>query len=186
VLRLVNVRLGGCGRDRPRLRLPPLGRGDYVHSLTASGRPARDIVAAGPWAAHDLAEAVAARLEAAEEAARRLERELKTCVSVLSSPSARSAKRSHPVQPARCRHRRGRIRPTAGRQRTPRSDFSGSTPSRPSSVPRRDIRRTHAEFVELLQQSRRNRTEATRRNCSFAQGDRPHTYDTIGFLRAGG
>jgi len=43
----------------------------------------------------------------------------------------------------------------------------------------RDDRQTHAEFVELLRQSRRNRTEATKRELQFAQADRPHTYETI-------
>jgi len=37
----------------------------------------------------------------------------------------------------------------------------------------------HAEFVELLRQSRRSRTEATKRELQFLQGDRPHTYETI-------
>lgn len=37
----------------------------------------------------------------------------------------------------------------------------------------------HAEFVELLQQSRRSRTEATRRELQFSQEDRCHTFDTI-------
>ena len=37
----------------------------------------------------------------------------------------------------------------------------------------------HAEFVELLRQSRRSRTEATKRELEFPQGDRPHTYETI-------
>jgi two-component system phosphate regulon sensor histidine kinase PhoR len=36
-----------------------------------------------------------------------------------------------------------------------------------------------AEFIELLQQSRRSRTEATRRELQFTQEDRLHTYDTI-------
>jgi len=38
---------------------------------------------------------------------------------------------------------------------------------------------THAQFVELLRQSRRNRTEATKRELEFPQGDRPHTFETI-------
>ncbi|MGE5296812.1 MAG: sensor histidine kinase [Solirubrobacterales bacterium] len=41
------------------------------------------------------------------------------------------------------------------------------------------IGRNHAEFVELLRQSRRSRTEATKRELEFPQGDRPHTYETI-------
>ncbi len=41
------------------------------------------------------------------------------------------------------------------------------------------VGRTHAEFVELLQQSGRNRTEATRRELQFVQGDRHLTFDTI-------
>jgi two-component system phosphate regulon sensor histidine kinase PhoR len=39
--------------------------------------------------------------------------------------------------------------------------------------------RAHAEFVALLQQSRRSRTEATRRELQFTQADRPRLYDTI-------
>ena len=38
---------------------------------------------------------------------------------------------------------------------------------------------THAEFIELLQQSRRSRTEATRRELQFPQDERTHTFDTI-------
>jgi two-component system phosphate regulon sensor histidine kinase PhoR len=41
------------------------------------------------------------------------------------------------------------------------------------------VGRTHAEFAELLQQSGRNRTEATRRELQFTQGDRLCTFDTI-------
>lgn len=41
------------------------------------------------------------------------------------------------------------------------------------------IGETHAEFVDLLRQSRRSRTEATKRELQFTRGDRPHTYDTI-------
>ncbi len=37
----------------------------------------------------------------------------------------------------------------------------------------------HSEFIDLLRQSRRNRTEATKRELQFVQEDRPHTYDTI-------
>ena len=41
------------------------------------------------------------------------------------------------------------------------------------------IGRTHTGFVDLLRQSRRSRTEATKRELEFPQGDRPHTYETI-------
>ncbi|MEN6337707.1 MAG: ATP-binding protein [Phycisphaerales bacterium] len=41
------------------------------------------------------------------------------------------------------------------------------------------IGRTHAEFLELLLQCRRNRTEATKRELEFPQSDRPHVYETI-------
>jgi two-component system phosphate regulon sensor histidine kinase PhoR len=41
------------------------------------------------------------------------------------------------------------------------------------------IGRTHGEFVELLQQSRRTRTEATRRELSFASDDRSRMFDVI-------
>ncbi len=37
----------------------------------------------------------------------------------------------------------------------------------------------HREFVELLRQSGHTRTEATRRELQFAQGDRPRTFETI-------
>ena len=36
-----------------------------------------------------------------------------------------------------------------------------------------------AEFVDLLRQNRRSRTEATKRELQFLQGDQPHTFDTI-------
>ncbi len=38
---------------------------------------------------------------------------------------------------------------------------------------------THGEFVELLRQSRRNRTEATKRELVFVQEGRPRTFETI-------
>jgi two-component system phosphate regulon sensor histidine kinase PhoR len=41
------------------------------------------------------------------------------------------------------------------------------------------IGRTHAEFVELLRQSRCNRTEATKRELVFTQGDRPRAFEAI-------
>jgi two-component system phosphate regulon sensor histidine kinase PhoR len=41
------------------------------------------------------------------------------------------------------------------------------------------IGRTHGEFVELLRQSRRQRTEATKRELVFVQEDRPRTFETI-------
>jgi two-component system phosphate regulon sensor histidine kinase PhoR len=41
------------------------------------------------------------------------------------------------------------------------------------------IGRTHGEFVELLRQSRRNRTEATRRELVFTREDRPRIFETI-------
>jgi PAS domain S-box-containing protein len=41
------------------------------------------------------------------------------------------------------------------------------------------IDRTYAEFIDLLRQSRRSRTEATKRELEFPQGDRPHTFETI-------
>jgi len=41
------------------------------------------------------------------------------------------------------------------------------------------IGRTHAEFLDLLLQCRRNRTEATKREMEIAQGDRPRAYETI-------
>ena len=41
------------------------------------------------------------------------------------------------------------------------------------------IGRTHGPFTELVCQSRRHRTEATRRELQFPVGDRPHTFDTI-------
>ncbi len=37
----------------------------------------------------------------------------------------------------------------------------------------------HPEFIELLRQSGRTRTEATKRELLFAQGDRPRTFETI-------
>jgi PAS domain S-box-containing protein len=37
----------------------------------------------------------------------------------------------------------------------------------------------HPEFVELLRQSGRTRTEATKRELLFTQGDRPRTFETI-------
>jgi len=37
----------------------------------------------------------------------------------------------------------------------------------------------HMEFTELLRQCRCSRTEATKRQLEFPQGDQPHTYDTI-------
>ncbi len=37
----------------------------------------------------------------------------------------------------------------------------------------------HGEFVELLRQSRRQRTEATKRELVFVQEDRPRTFETI-------
>lgn len=37
----------------------------------------------------------------------------------------------------------------------------------------------HGEFVELLRQSRRHRTEATKRELQFARADRPRTFETI-------
>ena len=41
------------------------------------------------------------------------------------------------------------------------------------------IGRTHAEFVELLRQSRRNRTEATKRELVLTPEDRPRIFETI-------
>lgn len=41
------------------------------------------------------------------------------------------------------------------------------------------IGRTRGEFVELLRQSRRNRTEATKRELVFTAADRPRTFETI-------
>jgi two-component system phosphate regulon sensor histidine kinase PhoR len=41
------------------------------------------------------------------------------------------------------------------------------------------IGRTHGEFVELLRQSRRQRTEATKRELVFVPEDRPRTFETI-------
>ncbi len=41
------------------------------------------------------------------------------------------------------------------------------------------MRASHTEFVELLRQSGRTRTEATKRELLFAQGDRPRTFETI-------
>jgi two-component system phosphate regulon sensor histidine kinase PhoR len=41
------------------------------------------------------------------------------------------------------------------------------------------IGRTHGEFVELLRQSRRHRTEATKRELVFTAEDRPRTFETI-------
>jgi len=41
------------------------------------------------------------------------------------------------------------------------------------------IGRTHGEFVELLRQSRCNRTEATKRELQFTLGDRPRTFEVI-------
>lgn len=41
------------------------------------------------------------------------------------------------------------------------------------------IGRTHTGFIDLLRQSGRCRTEATKRELEFPQGDRPHTYETI-------
>ncbi|MEN6578125.1 MAG: ATP-binding protein [Phycisphaerales bacterium] len=38
---------------------------------------------------------------------------------------------------------------------------------------------SHAPFVDLLRQSRRTRTEATKRELEFTQEGRPHTYETI-------
>jgi two-component system, OmpR family, phosphate regulon sensor histidine kinase PhoR len=41
------------------------------------------------------------------------------------------------------------------------------------------IGRTHAEFVELLRQSRCSRTEATKRELVFTQGNRPRAFEAI-------
>ena len=41
------------------------------------------------------------------------------------------------------------------------------------------IGRAHAEFVELLRQSKRHRTEATKRELVFTQEDRPRTLEAI-------
>lgn len=41
------------------------------------------------------------------------------------------------------------------------------------------IGRTHPDFVELLRQSRCNRTEATKRELIFTLEDRPHTFEVI-------
>ncbi len=41
------------------------------------------------------------------------------------------------------------------------------------------IGRTHAEFVELLRQSQRSRTEATKRELVFTLEDRPRIFETI-------
>ena len=41
------------------------------------------------------------------------------------------------------------------------------------------IGRTHPEFVDLLRQSRRSQTEATKRELVFAHGDRPCMFETI-------
>jgi two-component system phosphate regulon sensor histidine kinase PhoR len=41
------------------------------------------------------------------------------------------------------------------------------------------IGRTHAEFVELIRQSRCNQTEATKRELVFTQNDRPRAFETI-------
>lgn len=41
------------------------------------------------------------------------------------------------------------------------------------------IGETHGAFVELVRQSGRSRTEATRRELEFVRGDRPHVFETI-------
>jgi len=41
------------------------------------------------------------------------------------------------------------------------------------------MRGTYAEFVELLRQSQRQRTEATKREIVFTREDRPHTFEVI-------
>jgi len=63
---------------------------------------------------------------------------------------------------------------------TPAAQIFGFDPENVRHRPLAEaIGRTHAGFLELLVQCRRNRTEATKRELEFPQGDRSHTYETI-------
>jgi two-component system phosphate regulon sensor histidine kinase PhoR len=162
---------GGCGR-----------LGGMITSLAsrlAAGPPLTP-APESPWGARGLAEAVAARLDAGAETIRRLESELKD----LHLRAQLSEREKHQTEAILYSLRDavivvdGADRLLVANEPAVRLFGLDTGPTRHASLVER-IGGTHAEFVELLQQSRRNRTEATRRELQFVRGDRPHIYDTI-------
>jgi two-component system phosphate regulon sensor histidine kinase PhoR len=162
---------GGCGRLA--------GVVTSIASRLAAGPPVTP-AADTPSAARGLAEAVAARLDAAAQTIRRLECELKD-LHLRAQLSEREKRQTEAILYSL----RDAVIVVDGADRLlvanePAVRLFGldAGPTRHESLVEK-IGGTHAEFVELLQQSRRNRTEATRRELQFVRGDRPHIYDTI-------
>jgi two-component system phosphate regulon sensor histidine kinase PhoR len=188
--------VGWCGRTT-ELRLLTYGGGAVgviclgcgYHRLTAvvastasrleAGEPAPP-AAQGRGAARRLAEAVAARLAAAEEAVRQRESELKE-LRLQMQLSQREKRQTEAILYSL---RDAVIVIDSSDRLLAANDAAvrlfGLDAARIHHQPLAEaLGGTHAEFVALLQQSRRHRTEATRRELQFAQGDRPHFYDTI-------
>ncbi len=180
VLRLITYGCGavgviflGCGYRRLT------GVVTSIASRLQAGRSAPP-AADSPWAARGLAAAVATHLAVAEEAVRRCESELQD-LRIRSQLSEREKRQTEAILYSL----RDAVIVVDGSDRLlvanePAVRLFGfdAEQARHQSLAE-TIGGTHAEFVELVQQSRRNRTEATRRELQFAQGERPHTYDTI-------
>lgn len=133
-----------------------------------------------PPALRAIVEAIDGRLANADKAAQRLRTELKD-LEIRSQLSERERRHTEAILYSL----RDAVIVIDGSDRLlmanrPASQLFGFNPEDARHGPISEtLGRTHAEFVELLRQSRRSRTEATKRELEFPQGDRPHTYETI-------
>ena len=136
--------------------------------------------AEGPRVLRVVAEALNARAEACAEAVQRLQSELKD-LQIRSQLAEREKRHTEAILYSL----RDAVIVADGSERLlmanePAARLFGFDAAGARHQPLRDtIGSTHAEFLELLQQSGRGRTEATRRELQFTQADRPHTFDTI-------
>jgi two-component system phosphate regulon sensor histidine kinase PhoR len=136
--------------------------------------------ARGPRAAQTLARAVACRLEACDETIRRLESEGKD-LHIRSQLAQREKRQTEAILYSL----RDAVIVVDGSDRLLVANgpaarlFGFELEQARHRVLADTLGGTYAEFVELLQQSRRHRTEATRRELEFVQDGRPHTFDTI-------
>lgn len=133
-----------------------------------------------PPVLRNMAEAIDARLASGDKAAQRLRNEMKD-IEIRSQLSERQRQHTEAILYSL----RDAVIVVDGSDRLlmangPAARLFGFDPDSAQHKPLAEtIGRTHGEFVELLRQSRRCRTEATKRELEILQGDRPHIYETI-------
>ncbi len=136
--------------------------------------------AASPRALQPLVEAIDARLKACDAPVLRLQKELKD-LEIRSRLCEREKRHAEAI----LHSLRDAVVVVDGSDRLlmanePAARLFGFDPADVCHIPLAEaIGSTHGEFVELLRQSRKCRTEATRRELQFAHGDRPRIFDAI-------